>query len=399
MDDYKWESVVFHSCAFIASVFLLQTGAALFTNNIAIIARRCGIPETLIALLTAGAEWEEVPLPEAPDLAVVVASIAQHQPSLGLGNVIGSSISNVMGAFALGLLSNPDPITFGPSATIYSGALFAVSTIFILLAFTQQLNLTGGIFFIVGFGVYVVSICSAIYDGILDPDPDVIAVEDAEASRMAISPTPSTDHHQLHVSIYPSVLQCHPTEVSPLLPAVLESSSPPSPPRPRRKRDHVLLVVIGLVALCIAACSLVHTACSLAGEIQVSKILIGLTLVSISTTIPEKAMSLISDWHRNTASMTATTAGSNIFLLTLCAGILLVSWTQGDADSGGKRPGPGDRNVLLTDQLVAFEVWCVWGCSVLLIFITWIGARRWLGALMFGFYISFLMIELTLFKR
>ncbi|CAL3963698.1 unnamed protein product [Diplocarpon coronariae] len=388
--DYTQESIVVNSCAFIASVFLLHTGAALFTANIAIIAQRCGIPQTLISLLTAGAEWEE--------LAVVVASIAQHQPSLGLGNVIGSSISNVMGAFALGLLSNPDPIRFDLSASIYSGALFAVSTIFTLLAFTQQLNLTGGIFCIVGFAVYVVSICSAIYDGILDPDPEVTAVEDAEAVRTATSPTPSTARQQLHVLIFPSVLQCHPTEASPLLPECLESPSPPTLPRQRQTRYHVLLGLMGFVALCIAACSLAYTACSLAGAFQISNILIGVTLVSISTTIPEKAVYVISDWHRHTAIMTATTAASNIFLLTLCAGILLVAGTQRGAD-GEEGPGPGVRKGLLADQLVAFEVWCVWGCSVLLVFVTWIGARRWLGALLFGFYISFIVVELTFFER
>lgn len=55
-----WDSLVFNSCAFIASVVLLQIGANLFTDNSATIARRYGVPETLIVLLTAGAGWKEV---------------------------------------------------------------------------------------------------------------------------------------------------------------------------------------------------------------------------------------------------------------------------------------------------------------------------------------------------
>ncbi|KAG4419659.1 hypothetical protein IFR04_007256 [Cadophora malorum] len=76
-------SFLSNSCASIASLYLLQTGAVLFTSSTAIIARQCGIPETFVALLTEGAEWEE--------LAVVVASVLQQRPSLGLGNVVGSS--------------------------------------------------------------------------------------------------------------------------------------------------------------------------------------------------------------------------------------------------------------------------------------------------------------------
>ncbi|PVH78329.1 hypothetical protein DL98DRAFT_254832 [Cadophora sp. DSE1049] len=384
MDD---NSLLFNSCAFVASLFLLQTGAVLFTINTAIIARRCGIPETLIALLTEGAEWEE--------LAVVIASVLQQRPSLGLGNVVGSSISNVMGAFALGLLFNKNPLVFDVSAKIYSGALFAVSTIFMLLAFTGLLDLAGGIFFLVGFAVYVVSICSAIYDGILAPTPEEPVVEAVEDLPL---PTPSTDHQDLHVSIYPSVLQCHPTEASPLLPTYSPRTVPEGPPRPTRTGYHILLVFVGIAALLIAAYALTQTAASIAPLFQISNTLIGVTFVSMSTTLPEKIVAIISSWQNRTTVMTATTAGSNMFLLTLCIGIVFVGGSQGDADLDFRDPlGPGTG--LLTDNLVAFEVWTVWTCSILLMVVTWTGGRRWLGGLLFGLYIAFIGVELTFFKR
>ncbi|KAL2066857.1 hypothetical protein VTL71DRAFT_1281 [Oculimacula yallundae] len=383
------DSLIFNSCAFIASLFLLQSGAALFTTNTAIIGRRCGIPETLIALLTVGAEWEE--------LAIVVTCIIQKRPSLALGNVVGSSISNVMGAFALGILFNKNSLRFDASAKIYSGALFVVSTIFAILAFTELLDLTGGIFFIVAFAVYVVSICSAIYDGILDPTPEEGEVlEDVEDSRL---PVPDTDHQELHISIYPSVLQCHPTETSPLLPT---NSQPPAPtgepPRQTGITWHAFLVLISLTAMFIAAYGLSQSADSLSSLFQISHTLIGITLVSFSTTLPEKIIAIIGSWQSHTTTMTATTAGSNMFLLTLCIGMILVSGVHGDADDdSGRQPLPASG--LLTNNLVAFEVWTVWSCSVLLMLITWTGSRRWLGALLFGLYISFIAVELTHFRR
>lgn len=55
-----WDSVFFNIATFIAGLFLLEWGADAFIDNTAIVARRLGISETLVALLTAGAEWEEV---------------------------------------------------------------------------------------------------------------------------------------------------------------------------------------------------------------------------------------------------------------------------------------------------------------------------------------------------
>jgi Ca2+/Na+ antiporter len=55
-----WDSIAFNSCALIAGLFVFQNGADLFIDNAAIIARRLGVSETLVALIIAGSEWEEV---------------------------------------------------------------------------------------------------------------------------------------------------------------------------------------------------------------------------------------------------------------------------------------------------------------------------------------------------
>jgi Ca2+/Na+ antiporter len=56
----NWDSVCYDAGAFIAGLFLLEYGADLFIDHTAIVARRLGVSQTLVALLTAGAEWEEV---------------------------------------------------------------------------------------------------------------------------------------------------------------------------------------------------------------------------------------------------------------------------------------------------------------------------------------------------
>lgn len=55
-----WDIFFFNASAFVAGLFLLQFGADRFIDHTAIVARRLGVSQTLVALLTAGAEWEEV---------------------------------------------------------------------------------------------------------------------------------------------------------------------------------------------------------------------------------------------------------------------------------------------------------------------------------------------------
>lgn len=55
-----WESICFNASSFIAGLFLLEFGADRFIDHTAVVARRLRVSQTLVALLTAGAEWEEV---------------------------------------------------------------------------------------------------------------------------------------------------------------------------------------------------------------------------------------------------------------------------------------------------------------------------------------------------
>lgn len=58
MVDY--DNVFFNIAAFIGGLFVLEFGADKFIENTAKVAARLRISPVLIALLTSGAEWEEV---------------------------------------------------------------------------------------------------------------------------------------------------------------------------------------------------------------------------------------------------------------------------------------------------------------------------------------------------
>lgn len=52
--------IAFNIAAFISGLFVLEFGADKFVDNTARVANRLNVSPTLIALLTSGAEWEEV---------------------------------------------------------------------------------------------------------------------------------------------------------------------------------------------------------------------------------------------------------------------------------------------------------------------------------------------------
>lgn len=55
-----WDALCFNIATLIAGVFVLDYGADKFIDHTVIVSRRLGMSQTIIALLTAGAEWEEV---------------------------------------------------------------------------------------------------------------------------------------------------------------------------------------------------------------------------------------------------------------------------------------------------------------------------------------------------
>jgi len=371
-----WDSIAFNSCALIAGLVVYQNGADLFIDNAAVIARRLGVSETLIALIIAGSEWEE--------LAVVVASILQHRSSIGLGNVIGSSISNILGAFSLGLLLYPERVvTFDRSSKIYVAALFLVTTVFVLLAYWGRLDFTGGIFFLVAFTVYLFSVGSAVFEGFL-----TAPVEGYEG--WGRDEEEAANNEGLGISIFTATLQVPPSEDSPLISVITDDSEQGTlNPMPHTYRlvYRMVMVLVGLLALSLSGYVLSHSASNLASAFHLSGTLTGMTLLAFATTLPEKLHSTLSGVRGQGGMLVATAAGSNIFLLTLCLGILFIS------------RGEGDDSKELGQMLLAFEVWTAWGCSFLLAVIVFAGGRRWMGLLLLGLYAAFIGMEFTAFRR
>jgi Ca2+/Na+ antiporter len=346
---------------FFTALFILERAADVFVDSTAAVSKRLGIPTILVALLTAGAEWEE--------LAVVVASLAQGHRELALGNIVGSNIANILGSFSLGLLfSRPSagPVGMDSSSRIYTVLLVGLSAV---VAGLSQIEggrgmgkTTGGV--LVGvFVLYIAGVAYAIYSHVMD------------APEGSDSDSDSDSDEEEAAGEYPSLPHVLPTQ-SPF--AVPSSSTPLLTPtaRPRRSTtSHIAFLILSTLFLALSGTLLSSSCSSFATLLALDPNSIGLTLLSISTTLPEKFVAVYAGARGQNGVLVANTVGSNIFLLSLVLGICLVWQPQ----EGGEGVGRIDAAMMLLSAIgLLAVVWTGW-------------MKRWVGGIMMGAYVAYIV--------
>lgn len=394
--------VLFNVAAFLAGLSLLERGAKLFVTSATTLAKRLHLPEILIAILVAGAEWEE--------LAVVLLSLAQHRPALAVGNIIGSAVANIFGAFALGLVFSGSGSWegFDRSAKLACVGLLGLTSIVSLFALADILwnRVVAGLL-LVAFGGYVFFVLWAIWRAMFYTGHHEDAAEDDIESGAA-----AHDHLDDSSSIRSSAASSSSSSSSNSSSSHHHSSTPPSEstplfPKPtasRLRRLHhtlapTLQLLSGFVALAIAGFILSHTSAQLAAASGLSDSAFGATVLSLATTLPEKFLAVLSSARGHTGLLVADAVGSNVFLLTLCLG--LAAWRIAAEDW---HDHPVDGRLSFVD-VSRIEAWWLWAAAVALVVVVAVGGkgackiagvRQGVGALMLVAYGGFLAVELTI---
>ncbi|KAH8921890.1 hypothetical protein BT69DRAFT_1351296 [Atractiella rhizophila] len=376
--------IIYNGATFLAALFLLEFGADKFIHHTAVFARRTGLPETVVGLLTAGGEWEE--------LAVVVASLAHGRSSLAMGNVIGAAISNILGAFSLGLLSfeGGRATQFDKSARVYSLVLLALTTFVVPILYfpTHVVWELCGPLLIATFGIYLLLVGLAIGRGILTAPQD--SDSDSDSDTDSDSDVDSDRHSSSEAIIAASRVEA--TETDPLINSRVPNvkpdhlgATPQSVPSKLRRRHtlgyHGLYLLFGFLAIGLAGYILSQAAANITDQFGISDVLFGVVILSIATTLPEKFVSVMSGYRGHPGILVANCVGSNIFLLSLCVGIVMVD-TTGVLDGG---------NVTMSELVT------LWGSTLALTLTVWFGARfcRWIGVAMLLVYVVFIVLEVT----
>jgi cation:H+ antiporter len=251
--------------AFLVGIFLLERGADLFTDSIGELGERTGVSETVLGLLTAGMEWEEL-------LVSIVAAFSGNV-GIAVGNIVGANIANVLGTFSLGPLIRPVQVTtqdrrfglfLGLVTTAVAGWIF----------FRPVVGRTIGVSLTVIFLFYLGILIFLLHRGLvqLQFEREEEGEEDSGAGAAKL----------------------------------------------------FALAFAGLALILGGAHLVVRSAAWFASHFQISEFVIGLTVVAVGTTIPDKVITIAGALKGRSGIVTANLIGSNLFNMLFVLGLAAI---------------------------------------------------------------------------
>ncbi|NQY62176.1 MAG: calcium/sodium antiporter [Alteromonadaceae bacterium] len=227
----------------------------------------------------------------APEMMTAATASFQGNPDLGIGNAIGSNITNI--ALVLGITALFQPLSVS-SSTIKREIplLLAITALAYFMLFDDHFSFMEGLLLIIGFSIYIVTLL-------------VITLKSTKNR-------PSDD------------------------PMIIEAEK--DVPKAVSKAQSVLWLVVGIILLPLSASYLVDSSVFIAQAFGISDLVIGLTIVAIGTSLPELAASIMSIIKKEDDLALGNIIGSNIF------NILAVLSLTGLIAPGGIDPSIATRD-------------------------------------------------------
>jgi cation:H+ antiporter len=298
---------------------LLVAGAEVMVRGAEKLAIQFGISPLVIGLTVVAFGTS------APELAIGIKSALTGQADIALGNVVGSNILNIL--LILGLSAIITPLVVGSQIVRRDVPILLVASLLLFgMAFDGRIAIIEGLVLIAGSIVYTVY---AI----------VSARRESKGSRESkAEDNEAVDQQPAGVSIF--------------------------------------LVIVGLAMLIYGADKLVDSAVEIARWLGVSELLIGLTIVSIGTSLPEIATSVVAAIRGMRDLAVGNVVGSCLFnILAVTGGTTIF----------------GDNGLSVDPALINFDLPVMLAATVacLPIFATGHLISRWEGALFFVFYIAY----------
>ena len=257
-------NIVLLLAGFVALIF----GATKMVDAASALAARMGVPSIVIGLTIVAFGTS------APELVVNVFAATTGSTDMVLGNVLGSNIFNVFGI--LGIAAIIDPLTVKSNTTwieIPMSLLAAVcvlvlgADIFLDGAAINFLSRVEGIILLLFFAIFLVYNLFVAKEGNTD---EIIDTESYSTGKS------------------------------------------------------IVFILLGLAGLIIGGRLIVDNAVAIAEVIGLSERVIGLTVVSIGTSLPELATSIIAVRKKNVDIAIGNVVGSNIFNIFLILGVSVV---------------------------------------------------------------------------
>ncbi|MCB1886208.1 MAG: calcium/sodium antiporter [Rhodocyclaceae bacterium] len=306
---------------FAAGLGLLAMGAESLVRGASRLALSFGISPLVVGLTVVAFGTS------APEIAVAVGASLDGNPSLAIGNVVGSNIANIL--LILGLSAVIAPLVVAEQIVRQEvPVMIGVSLLLVALA--------------------------------LDGD-----ISRAEAAGLLL----------LSVG-YTAFLTLQARKASARMRADVEADLPEDTRWDRHWAVQVGLVLAGLGMLVLGADWLVDSAITFARALGVSDLVIGLTVVAIGTSMPEIATSMMAALRGQRDIAVGNVVGSNLFNILACLGAAGIVSPVG---------------LLVPEAARSFDLWVMLAVAFacLPIFLTRREIRRWEGALFLGYYAAY----------
>ncbi len=300
---------------FILGFVLLIGGANLLVEGASSLARLLGVSPLIIGLTVVAFGTS------APELAVSVQSSLQGQTDLAIGNIIGSNILNIL--LVLGVAAVITPIRVHERLVrLEVPIMIAVSVLLLVLSFDGILSRWDGLWLFSGILLYILFTSKTQHK-----------VEVAETEQDS------------NTGVYSIILQ-------------------------------LLFIIIGLGLLVQGSQWLVNGAVTIAELFGVSQLIIGLTIVSIGTSLPELATVVIASLKKQEDLVVGNVVGSNIFNI-----LLVLGATSLIAPNG----------IAISEAAIGFDMPIMIAVAFvcLPIFFSGYEIKRWEGGLFLGFYVAY----------
>jgi cation:H+ antiporter len=316
------------------SILLLVTGLGLLVlggealvRGASRLARGFGVSSLLIGLTVVAFGTS------APELAVSARAALEGEPDVAVGNVVGSNIFNVLVILGASALIRPLRVAHS-LVRIEAPLVVAASGLLWLLAADARVSRTDGVILLLGLLAY----------GAWSVRQGRGQRKDAELTTAA------------------SV-------------------------RPSRKSflADLILIALGIVLLVLGARWAVDGAVSIADALGVSRLVVGLTVVSAGTSLPELATSLVATRRGERDIAVGNVMGSNLFNILGIMGVAAIL-------SGGTLEIP---QVVLTVDIPLMTSGAILGLAVL--YSNWEVSRREGIALigLYVLYVGYLAVRVT----
>ena len=256
--------------SFALGVVILLLSSHTFLQIIQSLAAKWKFSPLLISLVVVGLGTS------LPELMVTISAISQNDIGLTLGNLVGSSVVNISLIFGLSILAGT--VKIGNNKTQKNSLIMIfTTTLFVVLRFSALSNFIQAILLLSGL------ILALSYDYIL-------AVNGRHhEDRTLLSKITKEEEKHRH---YPPIVV-------------------------------IILLIASTIGLMTGGSIIVSAAESLAYAWQISTSVVGLTILSVATTMPELITILIAEREKEDKVVVGTLIGSNIFNLTLFPTIIL----------------------------------------------------------------------------